>query len=58
MDVNVNLEEAKKLLSVPESCLSKVEGELTVLVHPMHSGNLKQGVLEELTALIKRYSKQ
>ncbi|XP_027227957.2 DNA-directed RNA polymerase I subunit RPA43 [Penaeus vannamei] len=58
MDVKVNLEEAKKLLSVPESCLRKVEGELTVLVHPMHSSNIKEGVLEELKALIKRYSKE
>ncbi|XP_063594179.1 DNA-directed RNA polymerase I subunit RPA43-like [Penaeus indicus] len=58
MDVKVNLEEAKKLLSVPESCLRKVEGELTVLVHPMHSSNIKEGVLEELSALIKRYSKE
>lgn len=58
MDVKVNLEEAKKLLSVPESCLRRVEGELTVLVHPMHSSNIKEGVLEELKALIKRYSKE
>ncbi|KAG7153609.1 DNA-directed RNA polymerase I subunit RPA43-like [Homarus americanus] len=51
------LEEARKLAALPESCIKKVESQLTLLVHPMHYQNLKKGVFEELNALKKRYSK-
>ncbi|CAL4138806.1 unnamed protein product [Meganyctiphanes norvegica] len=56
MDKKSYLEEAKKLINLPQSCMKKEDTSVMLLLHPKHTTNVKKGIIEELDAMLQRYS--
>merc|ERR1711970_1658124 len=56
MDKKGYLEEAKRLINLPQSCMKKEDTLVMLLLHPKHATNVKNGIIEELDAMLQRYS--
>ncbi|KAK4294024.1 hypothetical protein Pmani_033323 [Petrolisthes manimaculis] len=54
----LSLDDLRTKCGVDGQCIDKIEKEVCVLLHPIHSKDIRRGVTQELEAMLTRYSHQ